>query len=110
MPRLDTTKTVVVRDEPAHDDDSLIDNWVQLAERYYPELAKPIVRAMAQRAKQGPYGETLRKIEEGMHGLNDSALPEMTGSELQMLAAILRQLKEETSQLLTHISGQWQNV
>lgn len=110
MPKQDTTATAPVRDQQLQDDEVLIRRWVQLAERYYPELAQPIIRAMAQRAAQGPFGPNLRKMEEGMFGLNDSALIEMTGSELQMLAAILRQLKEETSRLLTQISEQWQNV
>lgn len=110
MPKQDTTPTAPVRDQQLQGDEALIRRWVQLAERYYPELAQPIIRAMAQRAAQGPFGPTLRKIEEGMLGLNDSALIDMTGSELQMLAAILQQLIEETSRLLAQISEQWQNA
>ncbi len=95
---------------PTQPAEALIERWVELAGRAYPELAKPIARAMAQRAARGPLGAALRQLDEGLLGLTDSALPELTGSELQMLAAILQQLNAETSQLLNQISMQWQNA
>ncbi len=107
MSRQEAAPSSLPRNTPDLDDEELIQRWVEIARRYYPELAKPISRAMAQRAARGPFGPALRKIEEGMLGLDESAIGEMTGSELQMLSAILQQLQEEIGHRLTRISGQW---
>lgn len=84
-----------------------IDAWTRLVRRYYPNLATPIARALAQRAMQGPYGFALFSISQGIQQFDETALREMTGSELQMLSALLRELLEQTQQLLAHVNAQF---
>lgn len=85
-----------------------IDAWTNLVRRYYPNLATPIARALAQRAMQGPYGFALFSISQGIHQFDETSLREMTGSELQMLSALLQELREQTQRLLVQVNALWQ--
>lgn len=87
--------------------DETIDAWTQLVRRYYPNLATPIARALAQRAMQGPYGFALFSISQGIHEFDETSLREMTGSELQMLSALLQELREQTQRLLVQVNALW---
>jgi hypothetical protein len=84
-----------------------IEAWTRLVRHYYPNLATPIARALAQRAVQGPYGAALQAIAQGLAQFDDSSLHEMTGSELQMLSALLQELRERTQRLLMQVNGLW---
>lgn len=84
-----------------------IDAWARLVRRYYPNLAEPIARALAQRAMQGPYGFALFSISQGINQFNEASLREMTGSELQMLSALLQELREQTQHLLLQVNALW---
>lgn len=87
--------------------DETIQTWMLLVRRYYPNLATPIARALAQRAAQGPYGSAMRSIAQGIAQFDHAMLGEMTGSELQMLSALLMHLREETQRLLTQVNALW---
>lgn len=87
--------------------DETVDEWTRLVRRYYPNLATPIARALAQRAMQGPYGFALFSISQGIHQFDETSLREMTGSELQMLSALLQELREQTQRLLTQVNALW---
>ncbi len=84
-----------------------IDAWTRLVRRYYPNVATPIARALAQRAMQGPYGFALFSISQGIHQFDETSLREMTGSELQMLSALLQELREQTQRLLVQVNALW---
>ncbi len=86
-----------------------IDAWTNLVRRYYPNLATPIARALAQRAMQGPYGFALFSISQGIHQFDESSLRELTGSELQMLSALLQDLREQAQRLLVQVNALWQS-
>ncbi len=84
-----------------------IEAWTQLVRNYYPNLATPIARALAQRAMQGPYGFGLFSISQGIHQFDETTLREMTGSELQMLSALLQELREQTQRMLVQTNALW---
>ncbi len=84
-----------------------VEAWSHLVRRSYPNLATPIARALAQRAAQGPYGLALQSIAQGMAQFDQATLGDMTGSELQMLSALLMNLREEVQQLLAQVNAQW---
>lgn len=94
-------------EQQTESNDGTIETWTQLVRRHYPNLATPIARAMAQRAAQGPYGLALQSIEEGLTQFNAAALSELTGSELQMLSALLLHLQTATQNLLAQVNAQW---
>lgn len=87
--------------------DETIAAWTRLVRQYYPNLATPIARALAQRALQGPYGFALFSISQGIHQFNETTLREMTGSELQMLSALLQELREQTQSLRVEVNALW---
>lgn len=87
--------------------DETIQTWTNIVRRYYPNLAKPIARALAQRAAQGPYGSAMQSIAHGMAQFDSAALGDMTGSELQMLSALLMNLQQETQHLLVQVQARW---
>ncbi len=84
-----------------------IDAWTRLVRNYCPNLATPIARALAQRAMQGPYGFALFSISQGIHQFDETSLREMTGSELQMLSALLQDLHDQTQRLLVQVNALW---
>lgn len=92
------------RDEPQGD---TVEQWTQLVRRYYPNLAVPIARALAQRAVEGPYGDAMRSISNGLAHFDQRAVLELTGSELQMLSALLLDLREQAQRLLQQVNAQW---
>ena len=87
--------------------DETIDTWTHLVRRCYPNLATPIAHALAQRAMQGPYGFALFSIAQGINQFDETSLREMTGSELQMLSALLQDLSEQTQRLLVQVNALW---
>lgn len=87
--------------------DEMVEPWTQLVRRYYPNLAVPIARALAQRAADGPYGEALQSIARGLAGFDERAVRGLTGSELQMLSALLLNLREQAQRLLAQVNAQW---
>lgn len=84
-----------------------IEQWTHLVRRYYPNLATPIARALAQRAAQGPYGFAMQSITQGLAQFDKATLGDLTGSELQMLSALLLNLREATQRLLAQVNVQW---
>lgn len=88
-------------------DAETIEHWTRLVRRYYPNLAVPIARALAQRAAQGPYGDAMQSIAKGLARFDQRAILELTGSELQMLSALLLNLREEAQRLLQQVNAQW---
>lgn len=87
--------------------DETVAQWTRLVRRYYPNLAVPIARALAQRAAQGPYGDAMQSISKGLASFDQRAILELTGSELQMLSALLLNLREEAQRLLQQVNAQW---
>ena len=84
-----------------------INAWTNLVRNYYPNLAAPIAHALAQRAMQGPYGFALFSISQGIYQFDETSLREMTGSELQMLSALLQELREQTQRLSVQVNALW---
>lgn len=101
----ETTSPVLVSTNSSAEES--IESWTRLVRHYYPNLATPIARALAQRAAQGPYGAALQAIAQGLAQCDDSSLHEMTGSELQMLSALLQELRERTHRLLVQVNALW---
>lgn len=91
----------------AHDQEETVERWTRLVRRYYPNLAVPIARALAQRAAQGPYGDAMQSIAKGLARFDQRAILELTGSELQMLSALCMNLREEAQRLLQQVNAQW---
>lgn len=87
--------------------DEMVEPWTQLVRHYYPNLAVPIARALAQRAADGPYGDAMQSITNGLAGFDERAVRELTGSELQMLSALLLNLREQAQRLLAQVNAQW---
>lgn len=85
----------------------MVEPWTQLVRRYYPNLAVPIARALAQRAAEGPYGDAMQSISRGLAEFDQRAVLELTGSELQMLSALLLNLREQAQRLLEQVNAQW---
>lgn len=96
----------VISDDPLCRDET-IEQWTRLVRQYYPNLAVPIARAMAQRAAQGPYGDAMQSIAKGLAYFDERAILELTGSELQMLSALLLNLREQAQRLLQQVNAQW---
>lgn len=93
-------------DEPLRQDET-IEQWTRLVRQYYPNLAVPIARALAQRAAQGPYGDAMQSVAKGLAHFDQRAILELTGSELQMLSALLMNLREQAQHLLEQVNAQW---
>lgn len=91
----------------ADDHEETVERWTCLVRRYYPNLAVPIARALAQRAAQGPYGNAMQSIAKGLARFDQRAILELTGSELQMLSALCMNLCEEAQRLLQQVNAQW---
>lgn len=105
----DLAETAAVSAPPilAADQEETVERWTRLVRRYYPNLAVPIARALAQRAAQGPYGNAMQSIAKGLAGFDQRAILELTGSELQMLSALCMNLSEEAQGLLQQVNSQW---
>lgn len=95
----------------AHDDSSVqdetVETWTRLVRGYYPSLAVPIARALAQRAANGPYGDAMQSIAKGLARFDQRTVLDLTGSELQMLSALLMNLREEAQRLLREVNARW---
>jgi hypothetical protein len=59
---------------------------------------------MTQGVTRGPLGQTLREIEQALMSIETMNFGDLTGSEVRMLAAILRQMNETLSQLSANIA------
>lgn len=87
--------------------DEIVETWTRLVRGYYPNLAVPIARALAQRAAQGPYGDAMQSITKGLARFEQRSILDMTGSELQMLSALLMNLSDQAQRLLNQVNTQW---
>ncbi len=87
---------------------TILDAWVNALQERYPNLPLPIARAMAEAALRGPFGFPLEQIDQCLKSLGqDRAIASMTGSELQMLAAVLAHLESEVHDLSRQVAGRW---
>ncbi len=86
--------------EPIADDlDKIQTRWLTALQATLPNLAKPIAVAMVQGAARGSIGKALASIENGLMQIESSDLGRLTGSEVKVLAAILRQMDKAVIQL-----------
>ncbi|HZQ06352.1 MAG TPA: hypothetical protein VFD70_07200 [Anaerolineae bacterium] len=107
MTELTEAATISTPSNLADDQEETVERWTRLVRRYYPNLAVPIARALAQRAAQGPYGDGMQSIAKGLARFDQRAIVELTGSELQMLSALCMNLREEAQRLLQQVNAQW---
>ena len=85
-------------------EDPILARWLNALQRDAPNLPTPIAIAMTQSVARGQLGKTLREIEQALMSIENMSLGDLTGSEVRMLAAILRQMNETLSQLSTNIA------
>lgn len=93
--------------EMTDSDDPILIRWLAALRRDAPNLPTPIALAMTQGVARGPLGKTLREIEQALMSIEKMSFGDLTGSEVRMLAAILRQMNETVSQLSTKIADQY---
>ncbi len=86
--------------EPIADDlDKIQTRWLTELQANLPNLAKPIAVAMVQGAARGSIGKALALVENGLMQIENADLKRLTGSEVKVLAAILRQMDKAVIQL-----------
>jgi hypothetical protein len=73
--------------------------WLAALHVALPKLAKPIAIAMVQGAARGTIGHALSHIENGLIQIQNADLGQLTGSEVKVLTAILRQMNQSVIQL-----------
>ncbi len=83
----------------ADDLDKIQTRWLAALQATLPNLPKPIAVAMVQGAARGSIGKALAMIENGLMQIESSDLGRLTGSEVKVLAAILRQMDKAVIQL-----------
>ena len=74
--------------------DPILGRWLEALRRDAPNLPTPIAIAMTQGVARGPLGQTLCEIERALMCIENMDFAGLTGSEVRMLAAILRQMNE----------------
>lgn len=84
--------------------DPILAQWLSALQRDAPNLPTPIAIAMTQGVARGPLGQTLREIEQALMSIETMNFGDLTGSEVRMLAAILRQMNETLGQLSANIA------
>jgi len=84
--------------------DPILARWLEALRREAPNLPTPIAIAMTQGVMRGQLGQTLREIEQALMSIETMNFGDLTGSEVRMLAAILRQMNETLSQLSANIA------
>ena len=85
-------------------EDPILTRWLAALRRDAPNLPTPIAVAMTQGVARGPLGKTLREIEEALMSIENTSFGDLTGSEVRMLTAILRQMNETLGQLSANIA------
>ncbi|MBI3913122.1 MAG: hypothetical protein HY327_02830 [Chloroflexi bacterium] len=78
--------------------------WFDALRRDAPNLPTPIAQAMVESVARGPWGETLFGLEQALIKIRAANLDELTGSEVQLLTAILRQMNEAVEKLQGEIA------
>jgi hypothetical protein len=81
--------------------------WRNALLTYEPNLPRPVVDAMVENVAQGPIGEILRQVEEGMFNLETVPIENLTGSEAKTILAILGQMGSQVGELQTKIQQLW---
>ena len=74
--------------------DPILGRWLEALRRDAPNLPTPIAIAMTQGVSRGPLGQTLWDVEYALMCIETMDFAGLTGSEVRMLAAILRQMNE----------------
>ncbi len=85
-------------------DGSIQARWLAALQQSLPNLAKPIAVAMVDGAAHGSAGKALASIEYGLIQIEHADLKRLTGSEVKVLTAILRQMTQAVNQLEREIT------
>ncbi len=75
-------------------DGSIQARWLAALQQSLPNLAKPIAVAMVEGVARGSAGKALALIENGLVQIEHADLERLTGSEVKVLTAILRQMNQ----------------
>ena len=101
IPALDQTSTSATPD-------LVSERWLEALRAFQPGLPQPVAVAMVDAAAKGNLGSQLRLIEEALINFEQANLEELTGSEVRVLIAILRQMHGELSQLESKLNHLWE--
>ena len=89
------------------DQDSIVQRWQTALLRIEPNLPRPVVDAMVRNVLQGPLGESLRRLEEGLVQLEDVNPEDLTGSEARTILAILVHVSQQAVHIESRIRELW---
>ncbi len=78
--------------------------WLDALRKAAPNLPQPIAAAMVESVSRSPLGEALAEIEDGLMQIERAHLQSLTGSEVRVLGAILRETNNVILQLDVDIS------
>lgn len=78
--------------------------WLDALRKAAPNLPQPIAAAMVESVSHSPLGEALAEIEDGLIQIERAHLESLTGSEVRVLGAILREANSAILQLDGEIS------
>ncbi len=76
--------------------------WLNALRKTAPNLPPPIAVAMIESVSHSPLGEALAGIEDGLMQIERAHLENLTGSEVRVLGAILR----ETYNVILQLDGE----
>ncbi len=76
--------------------------WLDALRKAAPNLPPPIAAAMVESVSHSPLGEALAEIEDGLIQVERANLDGLTGSEVRVLGAILR----ETNKVILQLDGE----
>ncbi len=87
--------------------DPIEERWLAALLQFDSTLPRPVAQAMIQNVLDGPLGDSLRRSEGGLLGLEAIHLGEITGSEARTVLAILLQMNRRILQLQANIQQLW---
>ena len=82
--------------------------WLVALRTDQPGLPQPVAAAMVGAAGKGPLGGQLQAIEEALMHLEKANLQDLTGSEVRVLMAVLREMCDTLAQLERRLKHLWE--
>lgn len=76
----------------ASNENPVLDRWLEALRQDSPKLPSPIAFAMVQSITRSPFGQPLCEIEQALMQIEASDWHALTGSEVRVLTAVLRQM------------------
>ena len=88
--------------------ESISQRWLVALRTDQPGLPQPVAAAMVDTAAKGPLGGQLRTIEDALMHLEKANLEDLTGSEVRVLMAVLRGMRDTLAQLESQLKHLWE--